>query len=230
MNKNQAIEKIRKCLSLAESANEHEAAAAMRQARKLMEKYGLTDAGSEFFQLSDEEIKSGFKRMPLWYSALLSCIARAFGCSAYEGYKKAIFVGPAAGAEIASYAMDVVLRTLADRKKEFLKSQNIRLASPAKKREMGAAFAEGFVIGVRKVVDGFAEKLSPERHQAHEEYLATKTERDIGKGRERKSKLEKGGLNAWAAQRGRQYGERVTLREGVGATKQTLLGGTQPCS
>lgn len=43
MDKKAAIEKIRKCLALAKSANEHEAAAALRQAQALMRKYGVED-------------------------------------------------------------------------------------------------------------------------------------------------------------------------------------------
>ena len=37
------LDKIKKCLALASSANEHEAAAALRQAQKLMQAHGLTD-------------------------------------------------------------------------------------------------------------------------------------------------------------------------------------------
>ena len=37
------LDKIKKCLALASSANEHEAAAALRQAQKLMAQFGLTE-------------------------------------------------------------------------------------------------------------------------------------------------------------------------------------------
>jgi hypothetical protein len=36
------IRKIEKCLALSKSSNEHEAAAALRQATKLMEAYNIT--------------------------------------------------------------------------------------------------------------------------------------------------------------------------------------------
>ena len=36
------LDKIKKCLVLASSANEHEAAAALRQAQKLMEAHGIS--------------------------------------------------------------------------------------------------------------------------------------------------------------------------------------------
>lgn len=41
--KDKALEKIRKCLALSKSANEHEAAAALRQAQKMMSMHGFTD-------------------------------------------------------------------------------------------------------------------------------------------------------------------------------------------
>ena len=44
MNKEDVIKKIKKCLRLSASSNEHEAETALRQARALMEKYGIDDA------------------------------------------------------------------------------------------------------------------------------------------------------------------------------------------
>lgn len=41
--RNKVLDKIRKCLALSTSSNEHEAAAALRQARKLMDAHGITD-------------------------------------------------------------------------------------------------------------------------------------------------------------------------------------------
>lgn len=39
MNKEKVLDKIKKCLALSQSANEHEAAQALKQAQALMEKY-----------------------------------------------------------------------------------------------------------------------------------------------------------------------------------------------
>lgn len=41
MDRNKALDKIKKCLRLATSANPNEAAAAMRQAQALMRKHGI---------------------------------------------------------------------------------------------------------------------------------------------------------------------------------------------
>ena len=43
MDKERILEKIKKCLALSKSANEHEAAQALKQAQALMREYGITD-------------------------------------------------------------------------------------------------------------------------------------------------------------------------------------------
>ena len=48
MDKNKAIEKIKKCLALGKSANEHEAAQALKQAQALMREYGISDKGGGY--------------------------------------------------------------------------------------------------------------------------------------------------------------------------------------
>ena len=52
MNKKDVIEKIKKCLALSKSANQHEAATALRQAQSLMEKYNIDADDSELLGLS----------------------------------------------------------------------------------------------------------------------------------------------------------------------------------
>lgn len=53
------LDKIKKCLALAASANEHEAAAALRQAQKLMETHGFTDEDVLASQASEIGAKAG---------------------------------------------------------------------------------------------------------------------------------------------------------------------------
>ena len=57
-----AIRKIKHCLALSASSNEHEAAAAMRQAQKLMAKYRLTETQvnlSDVGMTQGEQAKAG---------------------------------------------------------------------------------------------------------------------------------------------------------------------------
>ena len=72
--KDTALAKIKKCLALAASPNPHEAAAATRQAQKLMAEYGLTETDGQTFWdrvnrvigESREEIDEG-DRVPAGY-------------------------------------------------------------------------------------------------------------------------------------------------------------------
>ena len=77
-----AIRKIKHCLALAQSANENEAATALRQAQALMREYRLTEMD---VKLSDVgEVESQFtraERLPVWERNLAGSVANAFGCT-----------------------------------------------------------------------------------------------------------------------------------------------------
>ncbi len=51
MTRDKALAKIKKCLALGRSTNPHEAAAAMRQAQKLMAEHGLNDTDVKLIPL-----------------------------------------------------------------------------------------------------------------------------------------------------------------------------------
>src|SRR5690606_1568144 len=113
MNDNDKLmERIRKCLALSESANEHEAAAATRQARKLMEKAGLTASDVGLFEITDQQVDVGYSRLPSWAGNLSVAVARAFACTAFHGQRQVRFVGPSACADVAGYCFEILLRQL----------------------------------------------------------------------------------------------------------------------
>lgn len=64
MNKKDAIEKIKKCLALSKSANQHEAATALRQAQSLMEKYNIDADDAELLGIVDAEILGSGSQKP----------------------------------------------------------------------------------------------------------------------------------------------------------------------
>ncbi len=53
MDKERILEKIKKCLALSKSANEHEAAQALKQAQALMREYGITDIEVELSAVTE---------------------------------------------------------------------------------------------------------------------------------------------------------------------------------
>ena len=85
-NNERIMAKIRKCLALSKSDNEHEAAAALRQAKALMEKHKLemSDIEQSKTQVYIDENGKPSSRPPLWLNSLHSVVAAAFGCSAFS--------------------------------------------------------------------------------------------------------------------------------------------------
>lgn len=119
------LRRLRKIMALTESSNPGEAAAALQQARTLMDKYGLDvlDAEATVFEESTTKL-SGAKVLP-WEGILISIIQKSLGVKAMiSGYvpkkfrrrpnAEVIFVGEGPRAELASYAFTVLRRKLKD--------------------------------------------------------------------------------------------------------------------
>lgn len=131
-----ALKKIKKCLALAGSSNENEAATAMRQAQALMKKYGLSESSVSLSDIGEKGVKAtGSTNINAWESHLAASISEAFGLrvlfqsGAYNfrtggsGRGKILFVGPDARIQVAAYCYETLHRqlrkALADRRKKF---------------------------------------------------------------------------------------------------------------
>lgn len=138
-DKDRILDKIRKCLALAASSNEHEAAAAMRQAQKLMELYGIGEADVLAAGASESSAHAGASsKPPKWENYLASTVAHAFGCDllfsgSYRGGKW-IFVGVGARPEVAQYAFAVLFRQLRRSRAAFIVEKCRRLKTINKTR------------------------------------------------------------------------------------------------
>ncbi|MBC3209327.1 DUF2786 domain-containing protein [Pseudomonas sp. SWRI111] len=128
-----AIRKIKRCLALAQSANENEAATALRQAQAPMHEYRLTEMD---VKLSDVgEVGSDLyraKRRPAWDQQLSIAVAGAFNCKTLRCRKWifakghviecATFVGVSPAQNIALYAYESLHRKLTQARKEYCSS------------------------------------------------------------------------------------------------------------
>ena len=214
------MERIRKCLALSESANEHEASAAMRQARKLMEKAGLTASDVGLFEISDRQVDTEYSRTPEWAVHLAAVVARAFSCTVFHGHRRMRFVGPQACSDVAGYCFEVLHRQLKRSRGEFIKSR-LPFAAPAVKRKLGQAFCLGWSSGVGKTVSTFASAITDQQQQAHREYVEkvrSQPVRDAKSGN--RKDMDDGSI--WAAANGRALGEKVELHQGVAAGERPL--------
>lgn len=168
MNREQALSKIKKCLALAKSANAHEAAAAMRQAQKLMAEHALDLASVELSEVVEERARAAMNSMPKWEVRLANMVGDAFGCrviwtktrrliGAYRTTTDTVvvFIGSATGAQVARYAFEVLSRQCAKLRLAHIQAQP-KSCKPITRTARGDHFAGGWVTGVEGLVSKFA--------------------------------------------------------------------------
>lgn len=154
------IDKIKKCLALSASSNEHEAEAALRQARKLMEMHGVSELDVQAAEAEERRTKAGADRHPAnWETALASKIGDAFGCrvifaSSWKGGEWC-YIGCGASPEVAQYAFDVLLRQARRARAEHIKTRLNRCKTATKTRRADL-FNEGWVRSVVSTITAFA--------------------------------------------------------------------------
>ncbi|VVO84044.1 DUF2786 domain-containing protein [Pseudomonas sp. Ld6] len=125
-----ALRKIKHCLALSQSANENEAATALRQAQALMREHRLTEMD---VKLSDVgEVESQFsrnERRPAWDQQLSASVAEVFNCSSlrvrawcktkHRVVERASFIGVTPSQHIALYAYEALLTKLKLARKQY---------------------------------------------------------------------------------------------------------------
>lgn len=154
------LAKIRKCLALSSSCNEHEAAAALAKARALMAEHGITDAMLEMAEVEEATARaSRTMRPPRWESILGQAVCRALGVVQFiDAIGDRTFVGRGPSAEIASYAFAALFRRLKAARADYVKTK-LKRCGPGRKRARADAFCEGWVLAVYSKISA----LAPER-------------------------------------------------------------------
>ncbi len=175
MNKKTVIEKIKKCLALSKSANQHEAAAALRQAMAFMEKYKIDADDPELLGIAEASILGSGSQKPTVFEAVLAnAIAQMMGCKVILSgdikitkdlsFKKVAawkFIGFDPAPEIASYAFDVLFRQLKKARSVFISENLKRVQIKANKVKRADLFCEGWVIEATKLVSD----LNPDKEK-----------------------------------------------------------------
>lgn len=153
------IDKIKKCLALAKSSNEHEAATALRQAQKLMQLHSITDLDVEHADIQEEGTRAGAAQKPSrWECRLATRVASAFDCSVFFACARQVgrwvFVGATPSGEIARYAFDVLFRQVKRARANYVKTSLKRCTTTRTRR--ADLFCEGWVITATELVKRFA--------------------------------------------------------------------------
>jgi hypothetical protein len=230
MERDQAISKIKKCLALGRSSNEHEAAAAMRQAQKLMEAFNVDATDVELSEVCEARAKAPMQTAVVWDIELGFMISEAFGCKTFVSFsclpgqglfkpaaRQRVFVGVGPSAEIATYTYDVLSRQCASARRAHIAKQ--KRCKQATKTARGDRFALHWVFAVKRLVHAFAG--SEQRTHLLEAYI----EREHPDLTEVKAKRRDLGRHvrsedSWA---GAEAGSTVTLQSGVGHSSAPLL-------
>lgn len=235
MTRDEALEKVKKCLALASSPEPHEAAAALRQAQKLMAQFGLTETDVTLSDVS--EFAQAAQNAPLvrWEATLAVMIAEAFGCDQYTSLRpqlvtglkvryqrRFVFVGVGPAPEIAGYAFDLLARQCAKDRRAHMGQQH-KNCKPKTRVARGDLYAEGWIAGVRDKVERFAgterdaeliEQYMRERHPD----MKSASVRDRTKGKN---------VSHADFHHGVQAGRNADLNHGISGQRasQALLGG-----
>lgn len=229
MTRDQALAKVAKCLALSRSANEHEAAAALRQAQALMREHAIDADDIELSQVGEAAVPSRSSALNKWEALLAEFIGDAFGTAhfslklqrllggRYCQGRDWVFVGTGAAPQIAAYAYDVLSRQCAAARATHIRKQP-GSCKPITKTARGDRFAVGWVLAVRALVARFAgnprDQVLIERYLAdkHPELTSVKP-RDTAVGRN----VRDADLDA-----GFQAGKKAELHKGVGAAARPL--------
>ena len=162
MDDNRILDKIKKCLEMANSktSNPNEAETALRQARNLMDRYSL-EMGDVLASMACEvSILAGSEGPPpAWRARLAQVCGLAFGTRiiiSTSRFKAArfILIGCAAAPELTGYAYQVLARQLQKARREYLDTQ--KRCKRSTKVARGDAFANAWIDAVHSKIAAFA--------------------------------------------------------------------------
>lgn len=223
MDKETAIEKIKKCLSLAKSQNENEAAIALKQANALMRKFNLEYRAVLAGEVNEVRVRTRYKSRPMgWDQLLVSQIGRQFDCEVLmiQNPHEWVFLGLDSNAQVAAYAYDVLMNQVRNSSKRYLKT-NHASASTALKRKLGRLYCQGWVSNLAKRIEQFAGASSSKEHISaylQQSRYNVEQPKDSRRKRQILSALE------WVVYtKGAQDGEHAKLHRGVGANMDEPL-------
>lgn len=167
VDRDKILDKIRKCMALGKSPNEHEAAAALRQAQKMMALHGLTEEDVGLTEFAYETIVTDYefgKKKPLIVVAVINVVQHALGVECVMGAQRqgkslmhtVRYFGPRARVALATHAHQVIYRACGRAWKSYLDN------NPWVRGQTGAraSFYHGWCSAVIQKVQALA--LTPE--------------------------------------------------------------------
>ncbi|MBD1229816.1 DUF2786 domain-containing protein [Acinetobacter seifertii] len=227
MNREEAILKIKKCLALAKSANENEAAIALRQAQALMREFQIDP---DLLDIVEASCESKATKVPqAWESSLVMTIARAMQCkpifssgSSTWGIKASwTFIGVDPAPEVASYTFDVLYRQVIRSRKSFIENSLKRVSVKKNKVRRADLFCEGWVDSVKHLITDLDIDVPTNTTERIKKYM-DKTRGKLGsftpKDRNKGKAFNDRAANDYHA--GKQSGKSAKLNQAMNGGKQ----------
>ncbi len=190
MTLHKIIDKICKCFRLAESANPNEAAAALRQAVGLMQKYDISEEQVDSYELSMNQMNESAvtscstAKPAYWILALSNLVAEAFDCRVYiarqhHSKPEFIFIGVDNRPEVAGYLYTILYRSLGRARAHFMRGLDLQaeLKNITKERRRRAnVFAQAWLFRVSTKVNMFKDnkKAQKKANQPVDDYVHQK--------------------------------------------------------
>lgn len=222
------LRRIKKCLAMAESSNENEAAVALRQAQKLMQEHGIVmeDAQAPDIDVLDASEGKKSKGQMLEHEIyLFSTVANFFGCSFFMNNRWPVFAGEAPGPQIAEYAASTLLRQLRSTRKKTLEAIKLEVPEGSRLkskvvREFNHSFGSAWVYAVNERIKDFAQGVVPDKSEMHQK--AFFGEREVLEHTPPRRNSSKNAINSYAALKGAAYGAEAELNHGVDRSEGQL--------
>lgn len=207
------LAKIRKCLALASSSNENEAATALSKARALMAEHGITEQMLAMAEVEENTARaSRTQKPPKWESLLAKAVERALGVVGFiDHVGDRTFVGRGPAPEIAVYAFTALFRRLKAARAEYIQA-HLKRCKPGRKRARADIFCEAWASAVFVKISALlpqaqSDELVGQYLAAHHPGLVPISSRQAA--------MKGGGIwkDYW---RGQDAGRAIDLNQGVG--------------
>lgn len=231
MTNERILEKIRKCLALANDkrGDPNTAAIALRQAQALMRQHNIDEVSVDASICGDQYLQSKFsvKKPAQWETNLMVRVAEAFACDVLwaaggpaptrKGHWR--FVGPKGHLEVCIHTAIVLMRQLLAARNTFVREQVPDYWNRGRKSQEADSFCRGWIVEVCKTVAAYADPdgtLKDARHKYLTAKLNVNLEMTV---QTNKRRVTSSGFSAGAEQ-----GSKVRLHRPVdGAGMQTPL-------
>lgn len=168
------LRKIKRCMDLSKSSNEHEAALALKQMQKLMQTHGLNEKHVKAADVCEFSFELKVQKPAQWILSLHSAIGQALDCASVINHCKyfnsdLVFIGVGSGPEIANYAFEVLFRKLKQNRAEYIENNLFRYKR-TNKTKLADAYCTGWVQNVYSKVKNLNPNLEiKEQVEAYKE-------------------------------------------------------------